>query len=526
MAILVDEGKMGWDDPVRKHLSYFHLGDPLADRKSRLRDLVCHRTGLAPHDLLWYRSPWPPEEVVRRAGLLPLDQPFRTRFQYQSTMFTAAGLAVGSAAGQPWQEFVQKRLFDPLGMTASCFTSTAAAKAADRAVGHRLNRLGRPEVVDYYPEEVPDPAGSIHSTARDLAQWAIFQLGDGRWAGRRIVSAANLAETHTPQMVIRLEGIERDLHPETVQMSYGMGWVLEDYRGVGLCSHAGAIDGFRAHITLIPEKKIGIVLLNNLQSTRMNLALSNSLVDLLLGLPRKDWNGLCAEAVRKDEAAAAEKARRARIPPRPRHQAVARAGRLCRRLRESRLRHGARDAGEGSAGLDLEPLHARRWNITSTTRSRRRWKSSRRRKSPFPLNAEGAVDCDESVGADERRVPPEVNPRRRTADTTGGPGRSSPGPPRFSLRRSAPHPVWTTSFACPPWTDCAPTSSKSFANTTGSTPARRRCTRPSSCGRAGRAACSSRCRGRAWSGPTPCGPARRAGCCSTTRPAGASPRPA
>ena len=95
MAILVDEGKMAWDDPVRKHLSYFHLGDPLADKEVTLRDLVCHRTGLAPHDLLWYRSPWPPEEIVRRAGLLPLDQPFRTRFQYQSTMFTAAGLAVG-----------------------------------------------------------------------------------------------------------------------------------------------------------------------------------------------------------------------------------------------------------------------------------------------------------------------------------------------------------------------------------------------------------------------------------------------
>ncbi len=309
MAILVDEGKMGWDDPVRKHLSYFHLGDPLADRDVTLRDLVCHRTGLAPHDLLWYRSPLSPEEVVRRAGLLPLDRPFRTTFQYQSTMFTAAGLAVGSTAGQPWQDFVQKRLFDPLGMTASCFTSTAAAKSADRAAGHRLNRLGRPEVVDYYPEKVPDPAGSIHSTARDLAQWAMFQLGDGKWKDRRIVSSANLAETHAPQMVIRLEGIERDLHPDTVLMNYGMGWVLQDYRGVGLCSHAGAIDGFRAHITLIPEKRIGIVLLSNLQYTRMNLALSNSLVDLLLGLPRKDWNGLCAEAVREDEAAAAERAR-------------------------------------------------------------------------------------------------------------------------------------------------------------------------------------------------------------------------
>ena len=309
MAILVDEGKMGWDDHVRKHLSYFHLSDPLADHDVRLRDLVCHRIGLASNDLLWYRAPWSMEEQVRRAGLLPLAQPFRTRFQYQSTMFTAAGLAVASAAKQPWQDFVQKRLFDPLGMTHSCFTSTAAAKVADRAVGHRLNRRGRPVIVDYYPMPIPNPAGSIHSTARDLSKWLIFQLGDGRVGDKRIVSAANLAETHSPQMVIRLEGIDRDLQPDTDLMNYGMGWVLQDYRGVGLCSHAGAIDGFRVHFTQVPEKRIGIVLLANLQYTRMNLALSNSLVDLLLGLPKKDWNAICQRAVLKAATLAADKAR-------------------------------------------------------------------------------------------------------------------------------------------------------------------------------------------------------------------------
>ena len=92
-------------------------------------------------------------------------------------------------------------------------------------------------------------------------------------------------------------------------MSYGLAWVLEDYRGVGLCSHAGAIDGFRVHITLIPQKKIGIVLLNNLEATRMNLALSNTLVDLLLGLPRRDWDAVFREAVRKNEAATLDRAR-------------------------------------------------------------------------------------------------------------------------------------------------------------------------------------------------------------------------
>src|SRR5207253_239139 len=97
LALLVEDGNLGWDDSVRKHVSFFKLADPLADREVVLRDLVCHRTGLAPHEFLWFRSPLSAEEVVRRAGLLPLDKPFRSAFQYQTTMFTAAGLAVQSA---------------------------------------------------------------------------------------------------------------------------------------------------------------------------------------------------------------------------------------------------------------------------------------------------------------------------------------------------------------------------------------------------------------------------------------------
>ncbi len=405
MAALVDEGKIGWDDPVRKRLPYFHLSDPLADREVTLRDLLCHRTGLASHDYLWYRSPLPPEEVVRRAGLLPLDHPFRTVFHYQSTMVTAAGLAAAEAAGESWEDLVQKRLFNPLGMTASCFTTTAAAKAADRAAGHRLNRLGRPEVVDYYPEEAPDPAGSIHSTARDLSQWVKFQLGDGRFGDRRIVSAANLAETHSPQMVIRLEGVERDLHPDTVQMSYGMGWVLENYRGVGLCSHAGAIDGFRVHITLIPEKKIGIVLLNNLQFTRMNLALSNSLVDLLLGLPRRDWNAVFREAVRKNEAATLDRAR----------EREARRARNTTPSRELAAYAGVyENPAYGTVRVTLEKgALVWTWNSFTTPLEHYQYDTFtaplEQLHSPriaFSLNAEGAVDAlmvSEPMGIEFRR---------------------------------------------------------------------------------------------------------------------------
>jgi CubicO group peptidase (beta-lactamase class C family) len=302
MAMLVDEGKLSWDDPVRKHLDYFHLADPSADALVTLRDLVTHRTGLGGHELLWYRSPWSQEEIVRRIGRVKLDDTFRGSFHYQTTMFTAAGLAAAAAAKTPWADLVQTRILDPLEMTHTSFTTTAAERTPDHASPHRRDRLGQLDVIPWYKIEVPEPAGSIHSTARDLARWLRFQLGDGTCAGKRLVSAAGLAETHTPQNIIRLEGTTRAMNPDTFQLNYGMGWVLHDYRGHALVEHAGAIDGFRAHLTLVPEAHAGIVLLNNRHQTWMNIALSNTLVDVLLGLPRKDWTGYFQGVVRQEEA--------------------------------------------------------------------------------------------------------------------------------------------------------------------------------------------------------------------------------
>jgi CubicO group peptidase (beta-lactamase class C family) len=303
LAMLADEGKMEWDDPVKDHLKWFKLSDPLADAQVTMRDLLTHRTGLGSHDLLWYRSPWERDEIIRRIGKARPKHPFRSTFQYQSTMFAAAGAALEAISTKKWDEFVQKRIFDPLGMTASCFTTAAAEQAPDRARPHRKDARGTPTAVAPYVLTKPDPAGSIHSTARDLSHWARFQLGDGTFDGKRLVSMKNLMETRSPQMVIRLEGLARDMNPHTHQMNYGMGWVLQDYRGHFLVSHAGAIDGFRAHITLVPDAKLGIVILSNLHQTQMNIALSNQLVDLLLDLPKKDWNSYIAEQVRKHEEA-------------------------------------------------------------------------------------------------------------------------------------------------------------------------------------------------------------------------------
>jgi CubicO group peptidase (beta-lactamase class C family) len=307
MATLVDEGKLAWDDPVRKHVDYFHLSDPLADANVTLRDLVTHRTGLGSNDLLWYRAPWERREIIRRIGLVKPKYSFRSTFQYQSTMFSVAGCAVESASGVKWEEFVQRRILVPLGMTGTNFTTRAAQSAADHATPHRHNAQGKIETIPWYPMTHPDPAGSINSCARDLCRWLRFQLGHGTFQGQKLVSPEALDETQAPQIVIPLKGAAREMNPLSHFMSYAMAWVVQDYRGHVQISHAGAIDGFRAHVTFLPADGVGIVLLNNLHNSEMNLALGNSIIDHLLGFPAKDWSACIGVAVEKREAAAREK---------------------------------------------------------------------------------------------------------------------------------------------------------------------------------------------------------------------------
>lgn len=324
MGMLADADKLGWDDLVRKHVPYFHLADPLADASVNLRDLVTHRTGVASHDLLWYSTAWTLEERIRRAGKLPLDQPFRTAFRYQVVLFGACGVAVGNASGTSWEDFVQKRILSPLEMKSSRCTQPPGDAGANFANPHRKGESGKVTVVPRYPLTAPDPAGSIHSTARDLAAYLKFQLGDGTWNGTRLLSADNLAELHAPQVVLRREGAVKQMNPETLFMHYGMGWIVQDYRGKQLLMHGGSIDGFRAHLTLVPEADLGIALLNNLDGGFANLALSNSVVDLFLGVPGpQDWSSyflkLFEDGERDDRARARELRdnRDPKGPPRP-----------------------------------------------------------------------------------------------------------------------------------------------------------------------------------------------------------------
>lgn len=303
MAMMVDDGRIGWDDPVRKHLPGFRLSDPAADALVTLRDIASHRTGVAGHDLLWYHAPWDLSETIRRAARLPVEKPFRGAFQYSSIMVAAAGRAVANRADRPWEDLVRERITDPLGMKSVTFTTADPAyRAADLPTGYRRVSGGKLEPMPRYETAEPNPAGSINVTARDMVPWLRFHLANGVHAGKRLVSEANLAETKTPHVPLRMDESLRRLNPDTVQMTYGMGWLIYDYRGRRVFAHGGKIDGFRTQVTLLPDEKIGIALFHNVHDINMNQALGNLIVDRLLGLAKKDWNGIFLAAARAEEA--------------------------------------------------------------------------------------------------------------------------------------------------------------------------------------------------------------------------------
>lgn len=298
LALLVDEGKADWDDRVRKHLPSFRLDDALADRDVRLCDLLCHRIGLARHDLLWYRAPWSIEESVRRMAYLERSSSFRSTYEYNNLAYLAMGRAIGAIAQKPWHIFVRERLFKPLGMKDAVFTSGEARKAANHASPHGYDADGKVVSIPWYNDDKQIRAsGSIQANAHDLSQWLRLQLADGKFDDKRIVSSEALAETHTPHIPIPLSAADRAA--DATQASYALGWHITDYRGHAVHLHSGAVDGFRAEIVLVPRKKLGLIVLTNLEEMGIVHAASRNLLDYLLGLEKKDWNTFFDEERKK-----------------------------------------------------------------------------------------------------------------------------------------------------------------------------------------------------------------------------------
>ena len=298
LGMLVDQGKIKWDEPVTKHLPKFQLYDPYVTRELTVRDLLCHRSGLERGDALWYRSPYSREEVLYRIRFLEPGWSFRSRYGYQNIMFMAAGEIIPSVTDTSWDNFIKERLFAPLWMSRSSTSVTALQGLDDVATPHaRLNGVMQP--VPWPNFDNVGAAGSVNSCVLDMAQWIRMNLNNGVYDGKKILSADVIKEIQTPQMVTRLDSANLALRPSTHFSAYGLGWGLIDYQGRKIIHHTGSLDGMRTRVVLVPEEQLGFVIIFNSSNTGLHEALGYRILDHYLGAPERDWSAVLLKDVQE-----------------------------------------------------------------------------------------------------------------------------------------------------------------------------------------------------------------------------------
>ncbi len=290
-AMLVDEGALAWDDRVVDLVPGFGLSDPYPTAEATLRDLLAHRSGLPPANLMWLATDPSADTLIRRLRRLEPVAGFRSAFTYQNGLYLVAGRALEEAAGRPWAALLTERILDPLGMDGTNASVTRLSGRSDVATPHVLDD-GIAVPVPYRDIDDVAPAGAINSSARDLARWLRFLLADGETPeGRRLVDAATLAETRTPQTVVPADPVTTAFHPAARLQAYGMGWFVSDFHGRTLVAHGGGIDGMSALVAWVPEEELGVAILTNLQTPApvWVYGILYAVLDPALGVEPTDW---------------------------------------------------------------------------------------------------------------------------------------------------------------------------------------------------------------------------------------------
>jgi CubicO group peptidase (beta-lactamase class C family) len=271
-----DEGKLSLDDSPKKYLSYFHMYDPETDKNITIRDLLSHSSGLNRTDLAMVTGKLTRAELIEVAAQAKPTAKLREKWQYQNLMFVAGGEIAATVERSPWDKLVASRIFKPLGMKNTSLSIAQMEKAKDRSFGYAYNfdtkettRLPYREIVQVAP------AGSINSSARDMAQWLRFVLNGGTVKGKRLVSENSFTEWTKPQMKISPDG----------KTSYGLGWFLQDWKGKKVVQHGGNIDGFNSLVAMIPEERLGFVLLTNVSASPLGNDIMPVVWESILGTP-------------------------------------------------------------------------------------------------------------------------------------------------------------------------------------------------------------------------------------------------
>jgi CubicO group peptidase (beta-lactamase class C family) len=313
IAMLVEAGKLGWDEPLIRYMPDFALADADATRMMTVRDLLCHRSGLAlgAGDLMQFpKSDRAPEEFLRALPHLKLARGFRAGYAYDNILYVVAGILVARTSGMPWEDFVTSRIIRPLGMRESVanlpLVHTANIAGRHARLGPPFRGMGPLETVEPDEAAAVGPAGGMQVSVSDIVPWLQTQLGKGQApGGPRLWSEQQSAEMWLPQVITSASaGPDKDNPIRPVLQGYALGWLVQQYRDHRLISHSGGLSGQVTYTSLLPEQGIGLAVYSNTEDGAAISTLRWALLDHLVGAPPLDWVAITRASFDRSQAEA------------------------------------------------------------------------------------------------------------------------------------------------------------------------------------------------------------------------------
>ena len=305
LGMLVDEGKLKWDDKVRDYIPEFKMYDPYVTDAFTMRDLLTHRSGLGlgSGDLMFFPDggSFTRQEMIYNLRYLKPVSDFRTKYDYDNNLYIVAGEVIAKISGISWEEFVEQRIMKPIGFKDSK-TSYNRVKKNKNIIDAHAPADGKVIMIPHDWNPVANAAGGIVSNLTDLTKWIILQMNDGKYGdGKKLFSKAVHDEMWSPQTIIQqAQGGAYNTHFS----SYGLGWFLSDVKGHKQVTHTGGLAGTVTQITLLPELKLGIIVLTNQQSGAAFSSITNTIKDSYLGYPNRNWVKTYSDRVDAGNAAA------------------------------------------------------------------------------------------------------------------------------------------------------------------------------------------------------------------------------
>jgi CubicO group peptidase (beta-lactamase class C family) len=302
LGMLVDDGRLDWNRPVRDYLPEFSLSDQVAGERSTVLDLLCHRTGLPAHDWIWMSGDRSRQDMFAALRFLKPSCDFRAAFQYQNLGYVAAGMVAERITGQSWEDFTRHRIMRPLGITGFGFSIEDLQRSVDFAwpyikVGERRERT------KLWPIKAT-PAGGITMSLSGMTNFLRFHLGQGCFDGAQLLSPTTIRSLQTP--LIHTGWSDFD---EVGSQHYGLGFECHHYRGERVVRHDGGWIGWGTFMSMLPDRRIGTVILTNFTWSLLPEVLSYTVFDRLCGNDPISWLDRLRKQMRELQAKEAEEQR-------------------------------------------------------------------------------------------------------------------------------------------------------------------------------------------------------------------------